>query len=138
MRSVLKNKIYDTKTAKLIGECEKPSYGGDSLVVERLYRKRTGEHFLCVSGGLSKQFVPRRFKDPYIVPLDYKEAFTWARDSLDRKVFDEEFDADAMYGYATLSIRVSARAARVLDLWVSRTGETKGDAVDRLIIEHLK
>ena len=71
------------------------------------------------------------------MPLRYEEALTWAKEWLGQQVFDVEFGTGARDGDAMLSLRVSARAAKTLDQWVSRTGESKGDAVDRLIIEHL-
>lgn len=40
-------------------------------------------------------------------------------------------------GDAMLCARISTRAMRALDLWSSRTGEGKGVAVERLVIEYL-
>ena len=92
---------------------------------------------MCVTGGPSDRFPPRRRSDEYIVPLGYEEALAWARECLCRETFDVEFGTDVSAGETMLSVRVSAKAARMLNQWVSRTGETKGEAVDRLIVEHL-
>lgn len=137
MRTVFRHKSYDTETARLIGRHEVASSEGGQPVTEGLYRKRTGEHFVCVTGGASDRFPPRRRRDGYIVPLGYEEALAWARECLDPEKLEAEFGSGDLGGDSMLSVRVSATAIRALDLWSSRTGEGKGETIDRLILEHL-
>ena len=90
-----------------------------------------------MTGGPSDRFPPRRRRDDYIVPVGYEEALAWAKEYLDHEALDAEFGSGGPEGDTMLSVRVSTRDMRALDLWSSRTGEGKGDTVERLILEHL-
>ena len=55
MKKVINGKLYDTETAKFLGDFDNGKFTNDfSYLYEGLYQKRTGEHFLhCVGGELT-------------------------------------------------------------------------------------
>ena len=54
MKKIINGKVYDTASAKLVGEWDNGRYGRDfGRCAEELYQKRTGEFFLHGSGGAS-------------------------------------------------------------------------------------
>ena len=135
MRKIIGNKAYDTTTSRLVGELveDSPAFRGRARC--GLYRKRTGEYFLCVTDA-DLAAGERRSGD--VTPLDYGSAREWAESYLGEDAFAAEFGEVPGDDRGTvLSVRVSTRAERVLEQWCSRTGEAKGAAVDRIIVEYL-
>ena len=135
MRKIINNRAYDTTTSRLVGEVveDSPAFRGRALC--GLYRKRTGEYFLCVTDA--GQAANERSSGD-VTPLDYESARRWAESYLDDAAFGAEFGEAPDDDQGTvLSVRVSTRAERVLEQWCSRTGEAKGATVDRIIIECL-
>lgn len=102
MKKIIKNKLYDTDTAKMLGwDC-----GGDGLKAwkEELYQKRTGEFFLYGEGGPMTQYA--HYVDgnnawangEKIIPLTFETARQWAEEHLDADEYGEIFgmpDEDA-------------------------------------------
>lgn len=77
----INNKIYNTRTAKLIGEWRVKGDSTDDpqFTQETLYRKKTGEYFLFCEGGAESVNSARtghgkRIKGEYIQLLTYEEA----------------------------------------------------------------
>lgn len=64
MKKSIKNKIYDTETAKKIGEYKPQFLDVDNLgyYVESLYQKRTGEFFLHGTGDSDSLYKKRNDK----------------------------------------------------------------------------
>ena len=143
MRMVLSNRVYDTDKARLVGEWVDIDPRGASRFVERLYRKRNGEHFLHGSGDpcARQSALPGRPTwrgSEWIQPLDYETGRRWAEGHLAREEYEAAFGTPAEGdGRAILCLSVSERADRLLERWCSRTGETKGAVVDHLVIEYL-
>ena len=128
MRKIINNRAYDTSTSRLVGEA-----AGEDGVCRGLYRKRTGEYFLCVAGDDARLEGARP-----VAPLDYESARRWAESCLAAGEYAAEFGAMPEGDEETvLSVRVPVRAERILERWCSRTGEAKGAAVGRIIVEYL-
>lgn len=69
MKFIYNQKLYDTDTARKIGEFNNGhEYGSDYYIEESLYRKEKGEFFLVAFGyGPSSE----------VIPLTDKEAREW-------------------------------------------------------------
>jgi uncharacterized protein YdaT len=81
MKKIIKNKVYDTATAKRISKA--------------LYCKKTGEYFL--HGGENKK----------ITPLSHDEAREWAENNLKSDIFVAEFgESDRTGTRATINISI--------------------------------
>ena len=96
MRKIIKNKVYDTNTAKLQGEW----WNGHSVTDFRhlsqdLYLKKTGEFFLHISGGALTEYAKSTGDgwtgDEIIKPLSFEEARDWAEDHLESKEYEAIF-----------------------------------------------
>ena len=128
MYTVIKNKVYDTSTAKSIAE-----YHSDGLK-ETLYRKKTGEyfcHFYDEDADNEDYRAGWRAKEK-IVPYDYETARDWARISLDEAKYERLFGDSAECGTTTVTVRISQAAADRLYARQSATGETVGQIIERL------
>lgn len=72
MKKYIKNKVYDTDTARFIG---KKRYG---IQKESLYQKKTGEFFLY-------------YECDVIKPISFSEAQKWAKENLSNEEYDATF-----------------------------------------------
>ena len=98
MKQIIKNKLYDTDTAKEIGM----DYGGGQgprdfrYWEERLFRKKTGEYFLYGEGGPLTQYARwldgnNRTGGEKIMPMTYEAARLWAEEHLSADEYMAEF-----------------------------------------------
>ena len=88
MKKVIKNKIYDTETARRCGEWDNGRYTSDfGYCSETLYQKKTGEFFLHGKGGAMSSYAKHSGNESswgeQIMPMTYKEAAEWAEEHLD-------------------------------------------------------
>ena len=97
MKKIINGKKYDTSTANEVGCWSNTCSTRDfSYCEETLYRKKTGEYFLCGSGGpMSKYSVlvdcNTTSSGSAIIPLTEAEARTWAEKHLDGDEYEEIF-----------------------------------------------
>ena len=87
MKEKINGKVYNTETAKYIGEWDMYTSG---YFVDSLYRKRNGEFFLH-----SKREEESPYEQPseYVTPLSDDEAREWAGRYLDRETCEAVFGA---------------------------------------------
>jgi hypothetical protein len=133
MYTVIKNKVYDTSTAKAIAEYHHEG------VTETLYRKKTGEYF-CHLYDTAASDDDRRagwHGKEKIAPYDYATARAWAELKLDKETFESLFESSAQCGETILAVRMSQAAADKVRAMQSATGETIGQIMERLITENL-
>ena len=127
MRTVIKNKLYNTETARMMGRYTAPDEQGESLV-ETLHRKKNGEYFLHRVVGLETQ------RDK-IIPLSYDDAVIWGKMSLCELDFNKAFSGAVQSG--TLKVTLSQEARALLEREQSKSGQTYNEIIDRLILESL-
>lgn len=137
MRKILKNLVYDTETANLVG-CST-----NAPKSEKLYRKKTGEYFLYVkSGAIEKYNAPLRHTDPKtreaILPLEDKDAQAWAKENLTDENYRAEFveivkDPEPTVIHAT--IRTDTK--QFIDDYKFKRDLTSGQVID-IAISRLK
>ena len=77
MKKIINGKVYDTRTAELVGYIERGDIIENNLDYseEKLFRKRTGEFFLYRVGGPRTDCC-----DGLIEPMTYDEARSWAEE----------------------------------------------------------
>lgn len=137
MKRILKGKVYDTDTAAEIGRWDNNCYRTDfDYCGETLYKKRTGEYFVCGEGGARSKYAMADFGGwtggSAIVPLSYESAREWAEEHLDAGIYEGEFGR-VSEGEAVVSARVSLAAKRALEREAQATGESQARVVERLL-----
>ena len=96
MKKIINSKMYNTETAKSLGDYWNGYGKGDfNYVLEKLYQKKTNEYFLYAEGGaLSKWRLSKGGCWGYgetIIPFSDEEAKEWAEEKLDAELFCELF-----------------------------------------------
>lgn len=96
MKKIIKNRLYDTDTAKLIGEYTFSNRTDFKYFEEALYCKKNGEYFLYGEGGpLSKYAASAGTNEisgsEKILPLAEEDAKAWAEEYLDADTYIKEF-----------------------------------------------
>ena len=142
MKKIIRNKLYDTSTAKEIAEF-RDLCGGDKAVTEQLFRKRSGEYFLAGEGGPASKYATPSATGGWvggsaIVPLTYEQARQWAEEHLSADeyaaLFGEPENGDTKQNVTySLSTAAMQRAKRE----ASKRGIGVSEYVERLIMsEH--
>ena len=128
MRRIIKNKVYDTSTAKKIG-----TYRGLFDNYESLYRKKTGEFFLHAYGGQNSKEL--------ITPLTYDKAQEWAGTSLTEEQYEVIFFGAVDEGVTeTEALTVQLPTAILIRLrrQTDRSGQLIKEAVAEALRQWLK
>lgn len=140
MKKIIKGKLYDTSTAKKVGEYEPSPYRSDfHCFCETLYQKKTGEFFLHGEGNAASKYSRSVGQNEWcggerIEPLTFKEAQKWAEEHLDGDEYCEIFgEPDEDSEDVMLGIRVSASAAAKLKRIAAETGKPQNRIVEELI-----
>lgn len=97
MKKIINGKRYDTETATSIGwYSNNLSYNDLDYKEETLYKKRTGEYFLCGEGGARSDYA--RYTDDghwahgeEIRPISWEGARQWAEKHLSAEAYEAEF-----------------------------------------------
>lgn len=140
MKKIINGKLYDTSTAKKVGEYEPSPYRSDfHFFCETLYQKKTGEFFLHGEGNAASKYSRSCGQNEWcgsekIMPMTFKEAQEWAEEHLDGEDYCEIFgEPDEEAEDVLLGIRVSAAAAAKLKRIASETGKPQNRIVEELI-----
>lgn len=96
MKKIINGKMYNTDTAEKMGTWDNGIYGDLDSVEETLYRKRTGEFFLCGVGGPRSRYATSTGNNSWsggarIIPLTWEAARVWAEKHLDDKNYTQLF-----------------------------------------------
>lgn len=97
MKRIIKNKVYDTDTAKELCNYEPNPYRSDfHWYCETLYQKKTGEFFIFGVGNVASKYSKSCGQNEWcgsekIVPLTYDEAREWAEQTQDGDTYIEIF-----------------------------------------------
>lgn len=140
MKKIIKNKVYDTTTAKKLGEYEPNPYQSDfHWFCETLYQKRTGEFFLHGDGNAASKYSKTCGQnewcgDEKIIPLTYEEAQKWAEEHLDAddyiSIFGEPVEDDSL---CALNLTLSASSVSKFRLAAQRQQISQRELMERLI-----
>ena len=96
MKKIINGRLYNTKTATLMGTASYSYPGNFEYWKEDLYRKKTGEFFLCGEGGPMTKYSRKTGQNEWsggeeIIPLTVEEAQEWAERYLDADEYEEIF-----------------------------------------------
>lgn len=142
MKKIINGKVYDTETAKRLGEYEPNPYRSDfHYYCETLYRKKTGEFFLHGEGNAASPYSRSCGQNEWcgsekIIPMTYAEAQKWTEEHLDGDEYCEIFgEPDESEEAVTLGLNVSAAAAAKLKAEAAKLGIPQGKLLERWIME---
>lgn len=136
MKKIIKNKVYDTETARKAG------YYGNGLgyrdfgwLEETLFCKRTGEYFLFGEGGPQTRYAERVDGNMWgsgseILPLTYDQAREWAETHLDADEYEQEFGA-VTEDESAETVTISLPAAVIAK--IRRQAQEQGSSVSAVI-----
>ena len=139
MKKVINGKLYNTETAKLLGEDSYSNPSDFNYWIESLFQKRTGEFFLYGQGGPMSRYAQTTGQNEWsggeqIQPMTTENARQWAEKHLSadeyESIFGEIMEDDNKKN-ATFSI--SRDAIEVLARIASGTGKTRSELVEEMI-----
>jgi len=130
MYTVIKNKVYNTETAREIARCE---YG---TITETLYRKQTGEyfmHFHDTAASDSDRRAGWKGKDK-VAPYDFETARAWAELSLEKEQYSRLFEGTTKEAdTVAMTFKIKKASAAKLRKLQSETGESVSDLLERAV-----
>lgn len=96
MKKIINGKLYNTDTAKRLGEWVNDITDNLHWVSETLYQKQRGEFFLYGEGGPSSKYAESIGQGSWssgekIIPLSYDAAQAWAEEYLDANAYQSTF-----------------------------------------------
>ena len=145
MKKVIKGRVYDTSTAKKLGEYQLPlGSSNPQFFVESIYQKKTGEFFLYCEGNVSsKARLPRWRIDydgnEYIRPITFKQAQDWAEEYLGDEGYARIFcPQHEKNGTIMLGLNVSTYAAEKLKHTAMMMGYSQSHVLNQWILEGAK
>lgn len=142
MRKIIDGKLYDTETAKVVGDYQYSNYTDFNYFYECLYKKRTGEYFLYYEGGPASKYSKyvgsgTTSGSSGIEPLDYFEAQKFVEKRLSVSVYDSEFGLPDETGSKEIfSIVLSAESAFLLRKMSGMLNKTLSFTVDKIIFDY--
>lgn len=142
MKKIINGKVYDTETAKRLGEYEPNPYRSDfHYFCETLYKKKTGEFFLYGEGNAASKYSKSCGQNEWcggerIEPLTFTEAQKWAEDHMDGEDYCAIFgEPDESGEVVTLGLQVSAAAAAKLKQEAAKQGIPQGKLLEQWIMK---
>lgn len=96
MKKIINGKLYNTDTAKRLGEWVNDITDNLNWVSETLYQKQRGEFFLHGEGGPRSKYAESIGQGNWssgekIIPLSYDAAQEWAEEYLDANAYQAAF-----------------------------------------------
>ena len=139
MKKVIKNSVYDTETATLIGTWDNGIYPGDlNHVSETLYCTKSGKYFLHGEGGARTQYAKWHGNTgtagEEIRPMPYDDAKEWAQEHMGGDAYIAAFGDPEDGERFQMAISLSAAARRKLEMTRAETGESMSAIIERLIV----
>lgn len=143
MKKIINGALYNTDTAKLLGEwCSNYNPSDFSFCEEKLYRTKSGKYFLYGSGGPMSKYS-RSIGDnnwsggEHIEPMSPAAAREWAEEHLSADEYSEIFgEPDEAGDYReALSISVPAETKRKLEKMRENTGKSISQIIEEMVDE---
>ena len=138
MRKVIKGRLYDTETARLIVNWSDGYQSDLSHISETLYRKRTGEYFIHGDGGAMSPYAVSCGQNEWrggeaIRPLTYNEASEWMELHADADLYDAEFGVPDEGIEHDLHVIVSEAAWQAISRAAARDETSVRDIIEQLV-----
>jgi hypothetical protein len=136
MKKIITGKLYDTETAKELGNDYYSNPRDFHYWSETLYKKRTGEFFLYGKGGPASKYAESCGQNTWsggekIIPLSYKAAQEWAEEHLDADDYQSIFGDISEEGE---DVYISVKLPAAVDAKVRRMASENGVSLTAMII----
>ena len=143
MQQTIAGKVYDTETAKAMGNWQRGLSSDKGYISETLYLQKTGEYFLHGEGGSRSRYAQRTAPNTWgygerIIPMDQEEAHAWAENHLTENAYDKVFGANAQDEVLTpVLVRLKPAVAEKLASAAREQGCPPVDLAEALIAQGL-
>lgn len=131
MKKVINGAMYDTNTAKKLGEWTNGErYGDFSYMAESLYRTKAGRYFIYGTGGANSKYAVSAGNNSWsggsrIEPISREVAMKWAEEHLDGDEYEEIFgEVSEEEGKEQLNVLIAAELNAKLRLKAEKDGTT--------------
>lgn len=138
MKKVIDGSLYNTDTARLIGEWDNRRYGSLDFCGERLYRTKSGKYFLHGEGGAMSKYAYSCGSNQWssgelIIAMTEAAACEWAEAHLGADEFAKAFSASVEDLHTVaVSDQCYARLKALKDL----TGKTFAQLVELAVKQY--
>lgn len=140
MKKIIENQKYDTETAVKVGSRDNGLSRRDiNCIQEDLYRKKTGEFFLCAFGGANTRYAISEGNNwwhggTHIIPMAPEEAREWAEEHLNADDYEALFGEVPEGGDCTLiSFNLLTCTAEMIKNQAESLGISIGAYITRLV-----
>lgn len=142
MKKVINGSLYNTETARELGNWDNGEYGSFGYCEETLYRTKSGKYFIHGEGGANSRYSRQTGSNSWsggekIITCTYDEAREWAEKNLDGDDYISAFGEPEEDGTEACLIRLPAALKTQLDREVSRTGKTQTEIVAKALEAYL-
>ena len=141
MKKIIEGSLYNTATAKLVGEWDNRLGRRDfNYIEESLYLTKSGKYFLHGEGGGNSRYGEWHGNTggagEQIMPLEFDEARQWAENKLEVDEYEQIFGEveEASDERLPRTFTLSVQAIGKLDRIKQESGESYGSILDRLIL----
>lgn len=137
MKKVIDGSLYNTDTARLIGEWDNRRYGSLDFCGECLYRTKSGKYFLHGEGGAMSKYARSCGSNHWssgemIIPMTEVAAREWSEDHLSADDLLKAFSASSEDLHTVaVSDQCYARLKALKDLTGKTFAQLVGAAVDQ-------
>lgn len=140
MKKIINNRVFDTDTAQLIKCADHDNItSNEGSCKQNLYRKRTGDYFLCVSGARADSFHNLRLTDAkhdrerHIYLLTFEQARAWCEAEMTAEEWLENFEPAEDDSLAALNLTLSAAAVSKFKLSAQQQQISQKELMEKLI-----
>ena len=146
MKKIINGSLYNTETARLVGEWDNGVYGNDfRSCSESLYQTKSGKYFVHGEGGPMSTYAVHHGNNTsgseQIRDLTASEAREWAEEKLTADEYQKEFgpvDEASADDKIQTAFNLSASTIDLLKKQKAETGMTMSQMVELAIIEIYK
>ena len=137
MKKVIDGSLYNTDSARLLGEWDNRRYGSLDFCCERLYRTKSGKYFLHGEGGAMSKYARSCGSNQWssgemIIPMTEVAACDWAESRLGSYEFAKAFSVvDEDLHTVAVSDQCYARLKALKDLTGKTFSQLVGLAVNQ-------
>ncbi len=144
MQQVIDNKLYDTETAKPLGNWQRGYSSERGYISETLYITESGDYFLYGEGGSRSRYAKRVAPNTWgygerILPFSNEEANAWAENHLTEADFYAAQKEVAYKGCLTpMMIRLQCATADKLKKMAAEQGRKASELAEEMICQELE
>lgn len=144
MQQMIDNKVYDTETAKPLGNWQRGYSSERGYISETLYITEAGDYFLYGEGGSRSRYAKRVAPNTWgygerIIPFSNEEANAWAENHLSEADFFAA-QKEVKYGgcLTPMMIRLQCETAKTLKAVAQEQGRKASELAEEMIRQALE